>query len=44
MAYEELPAPAFLLPFPLELDREGVVNFVLTATSIKTTYARQSSR
>jgi Queuosine salvage protein len=34
MAYEELPAPAFLLPFPLELDRDGVVDFVLTATSI----------
>jgi len=34
MAYEELPPPTFLLPFPLELDREGVVDFVLTATSI----------
>jgi hypothetical protein len=34
IAYEELPAPAFLLPFPLELDRAGVVDFVLTATSI----------
>jgi hypothetical protein len=34
MAYEELPAPAFLLPFPLELDRDGIVDFVLTATSI----------
>jgi hypothetical protein len=34
MAYEELPPPAFLLPFPLELDRDGVVDFVLTATSI----------
>jgi hypothetical protein len=34
MAYEELPAPAFLFPFPLELDRDGIVDFVLTATSI----------
>jgi hypothetical protein len=34
MAYEELPAPAFLLPFPHELDRDGIVDFVLTATSI----------
>jgi hypothetical protein len=34
MAYEELPEPAFLLPFPLELDRDGIVDFVLTATSI----------
>ncbi len=34
MAYEELPPPAFLLPFPLELDRGGIVDFVLTATCI----------
>jgi hypothetical protein len=34
MAYEELPPPAFLLPFPLELDHAGIVDFVLTATSI----------
>jgi putative queuosine salvage protein len=34
LAYEELPAPAFLLPFPLELDRNGIIDFVLTATSI----------
>lgn len=34
MAYEELPAPAFLLPFPLELDRDGIADFVLVATSI----------
>jgi Potential Queuosine, Q, salvage protein family len=34
MAYEELPPPAFLLPFPLELDRDGIVDFVLVATSI----------
>jgi hypothetical protein len=34
MAYEELPPPAFLLPFPLELDRSGIADFVLTATSI----------
>ena len=34
MAYEELPPPAFILPFPLELDREGIVDFVLTATCV----------
>ncbi len=34
MAYEELPPPAFILPFPLELDRDGMVDFVLTATCI----------
>jgi putative queuosine salvage protein len=34
MGYEELPLPAFLLPFPLELDRDGIVDFVFTATSI----------
>jgi hypothetical protein len=34
LAYEELPPPAFLLPFPLELDRDGIADFVLTATSI----------
>jgi hypothetical protein len=34
MAYEELPPPAFILPFPLELDRDGMVDFVLTATCV----------
>jgi hypothetical protein len=34
LAYEELPPPAFLLPFPLEVSRDEVVDFVLTATSI----------
>ena len=34
IAYEELPPPAFILPFPLELDRDGMVDFVLTATCI----------
>jgi Potential Queuosine, Q, salvage protein family len=34
LAYEELPPPDFLLPFPLELDRDGIADFVLTATSI----------
>jgi hypothetical protein len=33
MAYEELPRPAFL-PFPLELDRDGIADFVLTATCV----------
>ncbi len=34
LAYEELPPPAFILPFPLELSRDELVDFVLTATSI----------
>jgi hypothetical protein len=34
MAYEELPPPAFLLPFPLGLDRAGIADFVLTATCV----------
>ena len=34
LAYEELPPPAFILPFPLELSREELVDFVLTATAI----------
>jgi Potential Queuosine, Q, salvage protein family len=34
LAYEELPPPAFILPFPLELARDEVVDFVLTATAI----------
>jgi hypothetical protein len=34
MAYEELPKPPFLLPFPLDLGRDGIADFVLTATSI----------
>jgi hypothetical protein len=34
LAYEELPPPAFILPFPLELSRDEQVDFVLTATSI----------
>jgi Queuosine salvage protein len=34
MAYEELPPPAFILPFPLELHRDDMVDFVLTATCV----------
>jgi hypothetical protein len=34
MAYEELPAPQYLLPFPLELERDEVIDFVLVATSL----------
>ncbi len=44
MAYEELPPPAFLLPFPLELDRAGVVDFVLTATSINFAFTDFATR
>jgi Potential Queuosine, Q, salvage protein family len=34
LAWEELPPPAFLLPFPLEVSRDEIVDFVLTATSV----------
>jgi hypothetical protein len=44
MAYEELPAPAFMLPFPLELDRDGIVDFVLTATCINFAFTNFETR
>ncbi len=44
MAYEELPPPAFILPFPLELDRDGVVDFVLTATCINFAFTNFETR
>jgi hypothetical protein len=34
LAFEELPLPRYLLPFPLELDRDGIVDFVLGANLI----------
>lgn len=34
MAYEELPVPQYQLPFPPELQRDEIVDFVLVATSI----------
>lgn len=44
MAYEELPPPAFILPFALELDRDGIVDFVLTATCINFAFTDFESR
>ena len=44
MAYEELPPPAFILPFPLELDRDGIVDFVLTATCINFAFTNFETR
>jgi hypothetical protein len=44
MAYEELPPPAFILPFPLELDRDGVVDFVLTATCVNFAFTDFATR
>ena len=44
LAYEELPPPAFLLPFPLELERDRIVDFVLTATSINFAFTGFESR
>ncbi len=34
LAFEELPLPRYLLPFPLELDHDGIVDFVLVANLI----------
>jgi hypothetical protein len=44
MAYEELPPPAFILPFPLELDRDGIVDFVLTATCVNFAFTDFATR
>jgi len=44
IAYEELPPPAFILPFPLELDRDGVVDFVLAATCINFAFTDFATR
>src|SRR6187551_3965678 len=44
MAYEELPPPAFILPFPLELDRDGIVDFVLTATCVNFAFTDFTTR
>ena len=34
LAYEELPIPHTLLPFPVELDRDGIIDFLLVAQLI----------
>jgi hypothetical protein len=44
MAYEELPRPAFILPFPLELERDAVVDFVLTATCVNFAFTNFETR
>jgi Queuosine salvage protein len=44
MSYEELPPPAFILPFPLELDRDGMVDFVLTATCVNFAFTNFETR
>jgi putative queuosine salvage protein len=44
MAYEELPPPAFILPFPLDLDRAEIVDFVLTATCINFAFTNFETR
>jgi hypothetical protein len=38
LAYEELPFPRFLLPFTLDLDRDGIVDFVLVANLLNFAY------
>src|SRR4026208_569360 len=44
MASEELPPPAFILPFPLELDCDGIVDFVLTATCVNFAFTDFTTR
>ena len=34
LAYEELPIPDTLLPFPVDLDRDGIIDFLLVAQLI----------
>ena len=38
LAYEELPFPRFLLPFELDLDRHGIIDFVLVANLLNFAY------
>lgn len=38
LAYEELPFPRFLLPLTLELDRDGIIDFVLVANLLNFAY------
>ena len=38
LAYEELPFPRFLLPFELDLDRDGIIDFVLVANLLNFAY------
>jgi hypothetical protein len=44
LAYEELPPPAFILPFPLELERDEIVDFVLTATCVNFAFTDFATR
>ncbi|MGE5274475.1 MAG: queuosine salvage family protein [Verrucomicrobiota bacterium] len=44
MAYEELPPPAFILPFPPELDRDEIVDFVLAATCVNFAFTDFATR
>jgi hypothetical protein len=38
LAFEELPFQRFLLPFALELDRDGIIDFVLVANLLNFAY------
>ena len=38
LAYEELPVPRSLLPFPVDLDREQTIDFVLVANLLNFAY------
>jgi hypothetical protein len=44
LAFEELPSPAYVLPFPLELPRDGTVDFVLVATSLNFAFTSFETR
>ena len=38
LAYEELPFPRFLLPFAIDLDRGGMIDFILVANLLNFAY------
>lgn len=44
LAYEELPAPSYFLPFPLGLPRNETADFVLVATSLNFAFTNFDTR
>ena len=44
LAYEELPAPSYFLPFPLDLPRNEIVDFVLVASSLNFAFTDFATR
>jgi hypothetical protein len=44
LAYEELPTPSYFLPFPLDLSRDEIVDFVLVASSLNFAFTDFATR